>query len=412
MTRASMYVVIAALILLLTILPASATTIVVGGSNGDYSDIQAAVDSARAGDTINIMPGSYHGSVTIDYPLVIRGSGPATVVGTREEDFCFYISSDGVTVSDLKCTGRTNGILVNASDDAVVQNCTFEGSKIAVTIYGGTGCLVEGCDILVGYTGIELEGSNYTSLSKNLISAPARGISVMSSENMLVTGNHLDKCEVGIAAEGLSESNIERNNLSDMVGGIVFIASGNCNVGGNDLAGVTQYLQFFTSQGCIIDANNLEGADYFTADIFSDTLYRFGNYSVTGHDFALIPLKDTRQDVSGYKQFGDAFNLTFINVSQVTSGYVMLDASCPVDELEGYDVGTFGVYRIDSRAEMVSQPVIDNGTVTTVAVIGGPDSGIYALMVREKTKWTSVSIFVLLILVLGVLGAVYRQGKR
>ncbi|MBN2488249.1 MAG: right-handed parallel beta-helix repeat-containing protein [Methanosarcinaceae archaeon] len=411
MTRASIYVVITGLILLLTILPASADTIVVGDSNGDFSDIQAAVDSAKPGDIIDIMPGSYYGSVTIDFPLAIRGSGPDTVVGSEEEDFCFFISSDGVKVTDLKCNGKTNGILINGSDDTVVRDCIFEGSRTAITIYKGTGCRIEDCDVVAGYTGIEVEGSNYTTLSKNLITAPARGISVKSSENMLVTGNHLDKCEVGIAAEGLSESNIERNNLSDMTGGIVFIASGNCNVGGNDLAGVTQYLQFFTSQGCIVNAE-LDGAEYFTADIFSDTLYRFANYSVTGHDFALVPLKDTRPDVSGYRQFGDAFNLTFINVSQVTYGYVMLDASYPVDELEGYDAKTYGVYRIDGRAEMVSQPVIDNGTVTTVALIEGPGTGHYALMVKEKTEMTRISILILLILVLGVLGAVYRQGKR
>jgi hypothetical protein len=90
----------------------------------------------------------------------------------------------------------------------------------------------------------------------------------------------------------------------------------------------------------------------------------------------------------------------------------MLDASRPVGELEGYDVKTYGVYRIDGRAEMVSHPVIDNNNITTVALIEALDAGIYALMVKEKTEMTRISIFVLLVLVLGVLGAVYRQGKH
>lgn len=408
-----MYPVIVCLILLLPVFPVSADTIVVAVSGGDYSDIQNAVDNAEVGDTINIMPGEYQGSVTIYYPLNIKGSGSVTVIGMENDQYSFHISSNGVTISDLKCSGETNGIFINSSGNTIVQNCTFEGSKTGITILESSGCRIEDCNILADFIGIEVENSNSTTILRNLISAPARGISVKSSENILIDENHLDKCEVGIAAEGLIGGNIEKNNLSDLTGGIVFIASERCNVNNNYLVDVFQYLQFFTSQECIVDADKLEGADYFTADIFSDTLYRFDNYSITGHDYALILHKDISSDISGYKKFGDSFNLTFINVSETTSGYIILEADTPVDELEGYDVDTYGLYNIDGRAHMISQPTIDNGTVKTIAVIEGPDTGNYALMIKEQRGLGVIATFIIIATVLVfLLGTVYVLRKR
>ena len=413
MNRVSMYVVITGLILLLTILPASAANIVVAGSGGDYSDIQTAVDNAEVGDTINIMPGEYQGSVTIYYPMNIKGSGSVTVIGMENDQYSFHISSNGVTISDLKCSGEINGIFINNSKDTIVQNCTFEGSKTGITILESSECYIEDCNILADYIGIVVENSNFTTILRNLISAPARGISVRSSENVLINENHLDKCEVGIAAEGLIGGNIEGNNFSDITGAIVFITSERCNVNENHLVDVLQYLQFFTSQGCIVDAGKFDESDYFTADIFSDTLYRFGNYSLTGHDYALIPHMYIQSDFSGYNKFGDAFNLTFINVSETTFGYVMLEADIPIDELEGFDVNTYGFYNIDGRAQMISQPIIDNGTVKTIAVIEGPDTGNYALMIKEQSGLGVIATFMIIATVLVfLLSAAYILIKR
>ncbi|TFH47438.1 MAG: hypothetical protein E4G94_00040 [ANME-2 cluster archaeon] len=413
MIKSIVYPVIVCLILLLPVFPVSADTIVVAVSGGDYSDIQTAVDNAGVGDTINIMPGEYQGSVTIYYPLNIKGSGSATVIGMENDQYSFHISSNGVTISDLKCSSEINGIFINSSDDTIVQNCTFEGSKTAITVLESSGCRIEDCNILADFIGIEVENSNSTTILRNLISAPARGISVRSSENVLINGNYLNRCEVGIAAEGLIGGNIERNNLSDMTGGIVFITSEGCNVEGNYLESVIQYLQFFTSQGCTIDADKLEGADYFTVDIFSDTLYRFGNYSITGHDYALIPYQYTPSDISGYKKLGDAFNLTFINVSETTSGHIILEADTPVDELEGYDVNTYGLYNIDGRKQMISQSTIDNGTVKTIAVIEGPDTGNYAFMIKEQRGLGVIATFIIIVTALGILlGIVYVRRKR
>ena len=60
-----------------------------------------------------------------------------------------------------------------------------------------------------------------------------------------------------------------------MVGAVVLIASEGCHISGNNVVDVLQYTQFFTSQDCMVDMNRLEDAEYFTADIFSDTSYVF-----------------------------------------------------------------------------------------------------------------------------------------
>jgi len=52
-------------------------TICVGNKLGCYATIQAAVNAAKDGDAVKIMPGTYAGGVTVNKSVALVGSGPA-----------------------------------------------------------------------------------------------------------------------------------------------------------------------------------------------------------------------------------------------------------------------------------------------------------------------------------------------
>jgi hypothetical protein len=107
------------------------SSLCVGSGAGCYPSIQAAVDAARAGNTINVARGTFSGGVTIDKSLsligagsgetVIRGGGPVVTIGT-------FLAKDQPTVSIAGVT-ITGGV---ATSSRLSQEWTGTDNVIAL----------------------------------------------------------------------------------------------------------------------------------------------------------------------------------------------------------------------------------------------------------------------------------------
>lgn len=86
---------------------------------GEHATIQAAVDSARAGDLVLIAPGIYRESVSVETPdITLRGEDRNTVVldGGHELPDGIAVTVDGVAVENLSVRNYLqNGVLFNGA---------------------------------------------------------------------------------------------------------------------------------------------------------------------------------------------------------------------------------------------------------------------------------------------------------
>ena len=93
------------------------------GSSTSYATIQAAINAAASGATINVDAGTYTELITVSKPFTIRGakagvdarsrstSGETIVSGTSGSsgvNRAFYISANDVTLDGFTVQGETN----------------------------------------------------------------------------------------------------------------------------------------------------------------------------------------------------------------------------------------------------------------------------------------------------------------
>jgi parallel beta-helix repeat protein len=186
---------------------------------GDHLTIQAAIDAAGPGDTINVAAGTYLENLVIDVRVHLVGEGyndtiidggwndtvvTVVVSGVKIENFTVRWGGwnrtgidirgvDGTSISDCKIFG--NRICIRGdqgSDDTIVKRCAFEDyTKSAVWLVGDSNVV-----------------------ANNSVSRGEIGISVTGTENQ-VLGNYARSCDVGANSLDAILERLLRNTVPD-----------------------------------------------------------------------------------------------------------------------------------------------------------------------------------------------------
>ena len=189
-----------------------------GGAGGCFSSIQAAVDAASPGDTINVQPGTYSEAVVIRKSLSLIGSGtadaPNTVIDASSKG-APGVNVDGlmggqnamggtylwnVTVSGFEVKkADTQGILVtNAANVTISQNHVYENNVGLTVGSNGPECPALPLYFAAGESfdcgeGIHLSGVSNSSVINNISENNAGGILLSDdtgqTHDNLVMGN-------------------------------------------------------------------------------------------------------------------------------------------------------------------------------------------------------------------------------
>jgi len=119
----------------------------------DASPLQARVDAAAPGATIEVGPGVYAGDLVLDRPLRLVGHGRPLLVGAGDGSVV-RIRADDVTVEGFDIDGRRGGDLGRDSAGVhttgartTIRDCRIREALFGVYIREANGAVVEGCTI-------------------------------------------------------------------------------------------------------------------------------------------------------------------------------------------------------------------------------------------------------------------------
>jgi hypothetical protein len=243
-------------------LAAAATMLLVIGASSEAATInvacpgqtvQAAVDSAAAGDTVAVT-GVCNENVLIrneKQRIALSGSG-ATISGPNAASPTLNIRGKGIVVSGFTITGGRDGVHINRGSNATIQSSTIQGTgrhgilvdQLGFAIITGNTIQnnLSGSGIVVSENSIARIGFNSdsdASASPNTIQGNGRGgIVVSRTSSARIVGNNVLSNTGGIdAGHGiqvvrLSQADIASNTINSNAGSAVYTAqNGGVNLG-------------------------------------------------------------------------------------------------------------------------------------------------------------------------------------
>ena len=185
--------------------------LVVGDPDGQYSTIQAAIDDAKAGDTVMILPGTYREGLTVSKEIKLIGSSRDEVIITPEE-------------------GKDLGIFVRGAANFSIESVTVISSGAAINVSRSSGKIVDSF-IAGGRFGISFSG---TGMTLEVIDSHITCYLGMANED------HLETRLAGIYAYGsatvIAENSVfERNGVGISLTNDIKYQIQNCTFTGNTI---------------------------------------------------------------------------------------------------------------------------------------------------------------------------------
>ncbi|HOO53398.1 MAG TPA: NosD domain-containing protein [Methanothrix sp.] len=240
-------------------------TLTVCASGCDYTSIQAAINSAWPGDTVEVQSGTYRENVIVNKTLTLRGVDTGTGLPVVDADG----SGSAITLNADGCT----------LEGFVAKNAGSTGdSGIELTSHNNT---ISGNTVTANYHGIRLESSSGNTVSGNTATGNSwYGIDLYSSSENNISGNTATGSSIGagIHLGSISNNNIVTgNNASNNNGyGISLGFSSENNVSGNIASGNDYGIRLDYSSGNTVTDNTANGNDYgiHVASSNGNTIYQ------------------------------------------------------------------------------------------------------------------------------------------
>jgi hypothetical protein len=156
----------------------------------DFGTIQQAINTASAGDTIEIAAGTYNENITINKQLTIQGAGTSTIIQATGNVVTIAATGSGSTLRDLQIQNGSRGINIQGgANNITIENVTSTGNYSA------------GINI-ANSNGVTIRNSSFiNNLNANV--PPTAGIGLRmgtgeSVENLLIEDSHFDGNYQGI----------------------------------------------------------------------------------------------------------------------------------------------------------------------------------------------------------------------
>jgi parallel beta-helix repeat protein len=278
--------------LLVFILLANCANAVISVKPGER--IQAAIDAAKAGETIEVSGGTYGESLVVDRAVILKGIGSGGDLPCVQSDSgsAITLKAKGVIVEGLWAKSASGwrgdaGIMV-LSDDNIIRGSAASGS-------GNVGILLEKCrnntvsDCVIqgnGNEGLLLENSSGNLLEKNEVSDNRYGCKLVSSPgNRIIVNDFLKNRNDAINLQQSDANLIEGNNAAGSDSALSIDGSRDNIVRKNEFVGNEKgiYLSYLDTgsetqskkgKGVVISYNSMPSSDMVSTNnsIYLNTL--------------------------------------------------------------------------------------------------------------------------------------------
>jgi hypothetical protein len=193
---------------------------------GQFRTITEALEAAKDGDKIYVLPGVYRESIiTVEKSVELAGQGSDDEdVVVESEDDILYFQADGATIRGLSFrTLAAQRIAVRANSNwGTISTCKFFAPQgTGLLIEGGSHLVVEGCSFENCKLGVRIEGARPAILASKF-TANATGILVRAGCDCAIENNDFtDNERSSIEIQEDTSASVLRNHFK---GGMIAVA--------------------------------------------------------------------------------------------------------------------------------------------------------------------------------------------
>jgi len=188
----------------------------------DYPTIQAAIDHAKDGDTIKVMPGTYYENIVVNKMLEIIGESGAyvTIIDGGGSGNVVHLACDGVKINGftIRNSGSTyNGIYTDLHYN-IIQDNIIENNGEGINLDSSNGNKITGNKIKNNQDeGILVDISHMNVITGNTVTDNNNGIHISFTSNYNgVYSNIISKNNIGVKISETARSNkIYHNDFID-----------------------------------------------------------------------------------------------------------------------------------------------------------------------------------------------------
>jgi len=221
---------------------------------GQFRTIAEALEAAKDGDKIYVLPGTYRESVIAvekSVELAGQGSDDEPVILESEDDI-LYLPANGVTIRGLYFrTLVSKRIAVRANSlSGTLSSCRFSAPQgTGLLIEGGSHLVIEGCTFENCQLGVRVEESRPAIVTSRFV-ANTTGLLVRVGCDCVVENNDFaDNEGAAIEIQTDTAANISRNRIKGGIFGIVIRRASRGAVHDNHFIGHTEQTGIHLSDG-------------------------------------------------------------------------------------------------------------------------------------------------------------------